>query len=299
MEAVRFTDQYEMAAGVYGTSAAALRERDEGKDQPLPRWLAVQGDEAVAAVDAWRRPDGRTFLYFVGERAAYPLLSDAAFDASGRAVHAEVDASDAASVDALRAAGFEVELVDERFRIRFGAALSWLSRAWTPPGIAIHPADSVDEERLFLLDNQVRQDVPGTDGWQGDRAWFHDELSTAPPFDPAAYLVGVDERTGRYVGLVRIWRNPTGPRLGLVGVVPEYRNTTIAAALLKAGLQGAAMWGHDTFTAETSPVNTAIYKRMSRIGAVSLGQAYQMIRNAPRVPTPSPGSAVGDARARK
>ena len=78
---------------------------------------------------------------------------------------------------------------------------------------------------------------------------------------------------------MRIWRNPTGPRFGLVGVLRRYRNTTIAAALLKQALTAASGWGHETFTAETSPSNPIIYRRMERVGAESLGQFLQMVRS--------------------
>ncbi|MGF1667087.1 MAG: GNAT family N-acetyltransferase [Acidimicrobiia bacterium] len=280
MEIVRFTDEYELAAAVYDMAAAELRARDERQGQPLQRWLAVSDGEAAAAVSTWWRPDDRTFLYFVGsDRDAYSLLTEAVVDALAQPVHTFVDAEDGELVGALRSAGFEVEVVEERFRIRFDRVLAWLRRAWVPSGFGIHPADTVDEDRLFILDNMLRQDTLGTDGWQGDRDWFHEELVESPPFDPSAYLVAVDDRTGGYVGLVRIWRNPTGPRFGLIGVVPEYRSTTIAGALLRQALLAASEWGHETFTAETSPSNPTIYRRMGRIDANSLGRFHQMVRH--------------------
>lgn len=88
VEIVRFTDEYELAAGVYDVAAAELRARDERQGQPLQRWLALRAGEAAAAVRIWWRPDDRTFLYFVGaDRAAYSLLTDAVADAVGRPVH--------------------------------------------------------------------------------------------------------------------------------------------------------------------------------------------------------------------
>jgi GNAT superfamily N-acetyltransferase len=280
VEVVRFTDEYELAAGVYDMAAAELRARDERHGQPLQRWMAVDEGEVAAAVSTWWRPDDRTFMYFVGpDRDAYPLLTEAVVNALGRPVHTFADAGDGGLVEALRSAGFEVEVVEEGFRVRFDRALAWLRRAWLPIGFSIHPADALDEDRLFLLDNTLRQDTAGTDGWQGDREWFHDELAESPPFDPSAYLVAVDDRTGEYVGLVRIWRNPGGPRFGLIGTLPQYRTTTIAGALLRQALLAASEWGHETFTAETSPANPTTYRRISRFGADSLGQFYQMVRS--------------------
>lgn len=93
MEVVRFTDQYEAAARLYGVAAAELRARDERQGQPLQRWLAVRDGEAAAAVSTWWRPDDRTFLSFVGpDRAAYSVLTDAAVAALGRSVYSFADA---------------------------------------------------------------------------------------------------------------------------------------------------------------------------------------------------------------
>jgi GNAT superfamily N-acetyltransferase len=106
-------------------------------------------------------------------------------------------------------------------------------------------------------------------------------LVEAPPFDRAAYLVGVVDGTGEYAGLVRIWRNPSGPRLGLVGVRRPYRSTPLAAALLKQGLAAASRWGHEAFTTETSLSNRAIYPRLTRLGAESLGRSHQLVLSPP------------------
>ncbi|MGH8936700.1 MAG: hypothetical protein ACRDXD_10655, partial [Acidimicrobiia bacterium] len=187
MEVVRFTDQYELAALVYDMSPDELRERDERQAQVLQRWVALTDGETVGAVSTWLRPDDRMFLYFVGpDRAAYPPLTAAVVESLRRTVHTLADAADRETIEALQNAGFRTELVEERFRIRFDRAVSWLDRAWVPTGFSIHRANSVDEDRLFTLDNTLRQDTPGTDGWRGDRAWFHDELAEAPPFDSSA-----------------------------------------------------------------------------------------------------------------
>ena len=39
-------------------------------------------------------------------------------------------------------------------------------------------------EKPFELDNTLRQDVPGINGWQGNRAGFREEMEDSPPFDP-------------------------------------------------------------------------------------------------------------------
>lgn len=277
MKVVRFTDEYDMVADLYGVSPEQLRQRDLQQGRPVERWLAMDGDEITGAVSTLVRPDRRVFLSFKGsDRSSTTPLATAVRQDVGRPVHTLVDAADAEGIAALVNAGFENELVTERFEIRFDAALHWLRRAWVPTGMTIRQADAVDEGRLFTLDNTLRQDLAGCDGWRGDPDLFHEELTDAPPFVPAAYLVGVDRDNGEYVGLVRVWRNPAGPRLGLIGVLRQYRNTSIAVALLAQALTAASGWGYDTFITETSPANPITYPRLRRLGEASLGRFLQM-----------------------
>lgn len=283
MEVEPFTDQYALAAGLFGTTEEELRRRYRGETHPRRRWLAVRGGNAVGAVVAGLRPDNRMLLTFdCHELSAYDALTEAAAAALDRPLYTVTDSDDRPAVIALRAAGFTSDFVGERFRIAFDTALDRLRRAWIPSGFSIHPADTLDEERLFTLDNTVRHDVPGTDGWRGDRDWFHEELAESPPFDPAGYLVAIDDRNGEYVGLVRIWRNAAGPRLGLVGVIRQYRNTPIAAVLLKRALTAASDWGHASFVTETSRANTVVYPRLMRLGAESLGEFERLVRSRGR-----------------
>ena len=90
--------------------------------------------------------------------------------------------------------------------------------------------------------------------------------------------MAIDDQTGEYAGLIRIWRNPSGPRFGLIGVLPEYRGTPLAPALLKRALKAASRWGHDSFVAEVSPSNTAVHRRMVSLGAESRGRVLQLRR---------------------
>ena len=256
-------------------------------------WVAVEDERVVAGVRIVERPDGRAFLRFSGdwEQVAQPL-TDAVAEDLDHPLFAFADA-DSASFDSLRSAGFAVDLVEERFRVPFATALAALRRAPTPTNIEIvsigtlvptsvqQPPDAGTAKRnerlLFDLDNIIRNDVPGTDGWVGNFQWFRAEIAESPPFDPSAYLVAID-RAGHYVGLVRVWRNPSGPRLGLIGVRREWRGTFLAAALLKRALGAAAGWGHESFVTETSPANPVVYNNLVRLGASREGQFYQMIR---------------------
>ena len=280
MRVARFRDEYAETAPLYDRSPEELRARDAAQGQPLQRWLASSDDQIVAAVSTWLRPDDRLFLYFVGAPMAYSPLSDAVVGELGRSVHTMADDAQVESLAALTAAGFSVEMSAERFRIPFDQALAWLRRARVPAGFAIESAADVEVERLFELDNELRRDTPGTDGWVGDLDWFREELLEAPPFDRNAYLVGVDVQTGRYAGLCRIWRNPSGPRFGLIGIARPYRRTTLAAALIRRSLEAAATWGHDSFVTESSLSNRVIHPRLKRLATTSEGVFHQLVKRA-------------------
>jgi hypothetical protein len=277
LRAVRFGGEYDVVAPLYTIAPGVLRARDLRHGGSLQRWYATDGREAVAAVDARLRPDDRVFLRFAGDWASYGILSEAARTELARPLYATVDGMDATTLRALEAAGFQHGHTTEIFRIRFDDALRSLRRSWLPTWARIVSAGDAERDRLLELDNDVRCDVPGTDGWQGNRAWFDDELAESPPFDPKGYLVAEDLRNGHYAGLFRIWRNESGPRLGLVGTRRPYRPTTIAGALLRAALVAASTWGSDVFETEASVSNPVTYQRAAALATERFGRRHQMV----------------------
>lgn len=279
MDVLRFTDQYETVAALYGSEPAELRARDLGKAGTVRRWFVLDGGVAVGAVDVWLRPDDRLFLTFRGDdvETLAPLVN-AVVGATDGPLFATVDLGDTKRVDTLLSCGFTVETIGERFTVRFADALALVQRAWVPTGYRIASIADVDEGKAFELDNGIRSLVPGSDGWTGNRDWFHDELRS-PEFDRDAYLIVVERSTDRCVGLLRIWRNQDGPRLGLLGVLPDHRRGPLAAALLKQGLGVASQWGYDSFVAETSPSNGHTYGRLSHIAAERMGSFAQLVRS--------------------
>lgn len=278
MQVVRFRDQYDAVAPLYDVDEAQLRARDERQSQELRRWFAVESGAPIGAVVTWLRPDDRLFLMFrVTDVGAYGPLTEAAAEALGRSVSTTCDDAEADRLAALQSAGFRIEMTNDRFVVPFDVALRFAQRAWVPSGYEIRSVADVDEGRAFDLDNAVRNLVPGTDGWVGDRQWFGEELRSEE-FDPDAYLIAVEQATDAYVGLLRIWRNPDGPRLGLLAVLPEHRKRSLAAGLLKRGLQAASGWGYDTFTTETSPANSNTHPVLLRLGLEPVGRFHQLIR---------------------
>ena len=255
-----------------------------GVDSPeLPpgrRWRATEDGAALGEVTAWLRPDDRLFLTFEGSQHAYAALADAVSEAANLPLHVSVDAARTAAIDALTGAGFAVDYVEERFRVRFDAALALLRRASLPAGFALRSAAEVDERRLLALDDELRQQVPGTDGWEGSLRLLREALES-PSFDPRGYLVAFHDREP--MGLARIWRNEPEPRFGMVSVSPRYRHTLLGPALLRHALTAAAEWGSPTFTGETSVDNTFVFPKLKRVGAETLGRTLFLVR---------PGGAV-------
>ncbi len=250
-----------------------LTGRDTPPDAPsLGRWVTIDDGRAVAGVEARLRPDGRVFLSIHGsDRNAQRLMIATVRTSLARPLHVVCRSGQPADRRALTDIGFETTLIEDLFRVGFRQALAAVARAWVPSGHSIVSASVVDAGRLFELDNQLRRLVPGTEDWKGDRQMFDAELAEAPPFDADGYLIGRDDRTGDLVGLIRFWRNPSGPRLGMIGVLPTRRGTTLGPALLKQGLEAASTWGSDHFVTETSLSNRHVHHRLIALGAEVTG----------------------------
>src|SRR5262249_18835871 len=130
------------------------------------------------------------------------------------------------------------------------------------------------------LDDALRQDVPGSEGWQWDAGDFRAE-TFGPFFDPATYLVAVDRASGEYAGLVRIWRNRAGPRLGLIATLAPYRRRRVARALLGQAFAVLAARGDTSVTCELDDTNVASVSWLTGLGARRYGGNAELIRRQP------------------
>ncbi len=225
---------------------------------------------------AVRRPDGRTFVSFTGDRSAASLAR--VLDSVDGPVHTVASESDAHWLEALGAAGFEPFVVVEGFRIRFDRVLDLLPVAATDR-FELVAAHEIAIDRLAELDAELRNDVPGTDGWQPDTEWTAAELEDSPPYDPEGYLVAIDRQAAGapLAGLLRIWRNDPEPRLGLLAIRRPYRRTRLAVRLLTDALTPASRWGSDTFVAETSTAHPSLHRRLTRIADESTGRIVTLV----------------------
>lgn len=222
------------------------------------------------------RPDRRTFFIFRGDLDALGHMLTVVRSEVPGPLHASGQQSDAALLDRLKASGFVDEMTSEAFNVRFDVVLPRLRRAWVPEGFRIATANEASRTKLLELDNALRNLIPGLDGWECTVADFEAEFEDTPPYAPAAYLVAIAP-DDTYGALVRIWRNPTGPRIGMVGVLPQYRHLPLAAKLLHRALTEASTWGSETFVTETAHTNTALHPRLVRHAEASVDVLYQLV----------------------
>lgn len=243
------------------------------------RWVAYDAAaEVVGTVRIVVRPDGRTFasLRDCHDDAYAPLLAQAAAGLT-TPLYVSVPAHDEQARQRLRGLGFVVDQVEYHYRVPVDPARFRLSGLAPPPGIVLVSAAEADLDRLRRLDDTLRGDTPGTDGWRWGRQEFRDE-TFSDGFDPATYQVAVVERTGAYVGLVRVWLKEAGPRLGFIGVVPQWRRTRVTYALLSTVCGELHRRGHAEMSAEVSATNRASLALARRAGAVRVGHSYQLMR---------------------
>lgn len=204
---------------------------------------------------AFVRPDGRCFVSFDPSRDVYATVDEA--DAAGLAFYEEL--------------GFVVNRRESQYRIPTNVL-----DVDAPAGFVLARADEVDRDRLRLLDDALRQDVPGTDGWKWDEEGFREEFDSS--FDPETYLVAVDEASGDYVALARVWNKPAGPRLGMVGVLPSYRRRRLANALLARVFAVLRQRGEAEVTTEVDDTNVASISLITGLGGQRAGGSIELVR---------------------
>jgi GNAT superfamily N-acetyltransferase len=215
----------------------------------------------------WTRPDGRCFVF--GEPDDdLPL---------GR-VYATAEEADEARVRTLAGLGFAIHRRELVLELPTDAAAWRVPAVETPPrGVAFVRADRFAEERLRELDDLLRQDVPGTGAWKWSREGFREETYDSPDFDPATYLVALDEAS-EGVGIARIWMRRDGPRLGLIAVRSDSRRRGVARAMLAAVLTEVARRGVATVRTEVDETNTASRELLFGFGGRAIGASLELVR---------------------
>ena len=250
---------------------------------PLPppwrgEWRLRDDEQTVGTVKAVVRPDNRCFLFFDSCRAdAYRPLLTAAAESVDCDLYISVDEADSGRLASYLSLGFEVSRREGCYLVPTSPDVTGLSGARLPAGLAVISAEDADEDKLRLLDDALRQDVPGADGCHWDAPGFHEE-TFSPAFDPATYLVAVAPASGDYAGLLRVWNNPEGPLLGLIAALPPYRRRGLARALIAQAFAVLRERGKTEVTAEIDQANAASLSLFTGLGARRAGGSFELVR---------------------
>lgn len=261
-----FADEVEALAAWTGETVEEVRAQLEHHEGPRDLWLAWEGDQVVGVMQPWTPPNGRPTLYFG------PCRGDA-FAALADAVDGERYAKVAlADIDKLP--GF----TEVRRELDYEIPVARIDGV-VPAGLAIISARDTELEKLMLLDCALREDIPGSEGWQPDPQWFREETYDSPYFDPETYAVALDGDD--YVGLARVWNGPRPlPHLGMIGVLSAYRGKGLATALLAQVFGPLVERGEKVVTAEADAQNTASNTLLRKLGGRVVGGTAELHRPA-------------------
>lgn len=242
-------------------------------------WSLLREGSSVASASAVCRPDRRWFVSVdAWHDGDYEPLVNAMVADLGSDLCTRIDSSDAGALELWSRFGFAVERRELEFVLSPDPASTGLVHVQMPPGLTLLSAADADEGELRQFDDLLRQDVPGADGWVNDPSEFHEYTFDEGQFDPATYLVALDDERQRYAGLVRIWVSGTQARLGLIGVARGYRRRGLARALLAHALHPVHERGIMRVTAEVDDSNRASLGLLRSIGAVESGAAAVLKR---------------------
>lgn len=246
-------------------------------------WRAIAGGEVAGEAHAMLRPDRRWFVSAdTWIAAAFSSLISAVAGDLRQDLYTMVDEDDEQRLRDWETAGFTVMRREHSYLVPTAPDRAMLAAAALPAGMSLVSADAVDEDGLRQLDEALRQDVPGADGWINDPQEFREYTFDERHFDPATYLVAVDDISQAYAGLARVWNNPGQSRLGLIGVTPGYRRQGLAKVLLAAVLGPLRERGIGEVAAEVDVANIASNALLAKFGARRVGGCIELVRRAPR-----------------
>lgn len=231
-------------------------------------WL-VDGREARA----WRRPDDRWVVRLPEDVASWPAVVNGRPEPVTELVLDRPEELPREQEEGLRAAGFRPARTEQLWRVPLR---SLARQPVTAPTHTLEPVTSCDLGQVVDLDDAVRRQIPGCEGWRGTLEDLRESLAD-DELDPDLYRVAVDRVTGSYDGLVRVWNRPDLPRVGCLGVRPEWRRTRLAPALLGAVVTVLLARGVREVVTETDVANQASYRLVERHGGVPVGQTVEWV----------------------
>ena len=254
-------------------------------------WRLVHADgEEIAAASAWVRPDGRcTLTISSAAHDAIAMIVPAVAAATPEEILVNVRAGRADLRDQYAAAGFMEKRTEAVYAIGVEEAVRRSEGARLPSGVSAVPLSSVQEDELRVLDDALRQDVPGADGWRWPPSDFREETYGAW-FEPALYLVAVEDATSAPIGIARVAIHAgRPPRLGFIGTSRPYRRTGVASALLARIFAELSRRDVELITTEADVENVASTTLLTSLGAERVGGFVVMA-----LPSRAPTSAGTD-----
>ena len=241
-------------------------------------WRALDAEQVVGEVTAFLRPDDRWFVTLdAGQDDTYEALIAAVAGNTGSDLYATAEDTDDQAMEMFGRLGFTENRRESNFLIPTDPHVTGLHTTAEPDGVVIISAVDADEDQLRLLDDALRQDVPGAAGWKWDPGDFHEETFDSQ-FDPATYLVAVDADNGEYIGLARVWHSPGRPQLGLIAMLPGYRRRGLASVLLARAFAVLHEVGKSEVTGDVDDANSASRALLLRLGARRVGGSVEFVK---------------------
>lgn len=242
-------------------------------------WNLRRGGETVASAHGLFRPNRRWFVSIdAWSDADHDALLDAVLDDLPFDLYTVVSEADAEARQRWTRSGFDVRRRQIEFLMPVDPIRTGLRRMALPDGLVAVPADAVDKDLLRELDDTLREEVPGSEGWRNDPDEFNDHAFDERLYDRATYLVAVDEQAEAFAGLVRVWVSRRHAHLALIGVVRRYRRRGLARALLAAAFDGVYERGLVEVTAEADDTSHASIRLFGSIGARRTGTTLELVR---------------------
>jgi ribosomal protein S18 acetylase RimI-like enzyme len=240
-------------------------------------WHALVDDEVAGKAHVVHRPDRRWFVAIDTWRAdVFDALLDAVLDDLPHDLFTLVPDADDDELARWTRRGFHEHRREDEYEIPVGRPPRAVA---LPSGYVVVSAADADLDALRRLDEELRQDVPGTRGWVNDPDEFAESILGSTLFDPETSLVAVQEATGRYAGLVRVWVARHWARLGLVGVRVDHRRLGLASALTAAAFQPLPERGVGVVLAEADTANVPAQALLARLGARRTGGMIELVRH--------------------
>jgi GNAT superfamily N-acetyltransferase len=244
-------------------------------------WHALVDDEVAGKAHVVRRPDRRYFVAIDAWRdEVFDALLGAVVDDLPQELSTIVAEGDADELARWTRRGFEARRSEDEYEIPVAASQQHVVPV--PAGYRLCSAADCDVDALRHLDDEVRQDVPGTRGWVNDPDEFAAQTAQSPLFHPATSVVAVEEAGGAYVGLVRVLVARRWAKLGLVGVRPDHRRRGLGRALVATAFRPLLDVGVDLVLAEADAANEPARALLTGFGAHRTGGTFELTLKSTR-----------------